>query len=82
MVNRCTMPIPSSSATMASRSASVISTLRSASSLNRVNAWLSASPWTCRPIFSSESANAWRPECLPSTIWAASWPTVEASMIS
>ena len=39
MVKRCTLPMPSSSATIASRSASVISTLRSASSLNRVNAW-------------------------------------------
>ena len=28
------------------------------------------------PIFASESANACRPECLPSTICAASWPTV------
>ena len=62
---RCTTPVPSSSATIASRSASVISTLRSASSLNRTNAWFSASPCRCRPIFASVSANAWRPECLP-----------------
>ena len=34
------------------------------------------------PIFPSESAKACRPECLPSTICAASWPTVLASMIS
>ena len=53
----------------------MISTLRSASSLNRENAWFSASPWTRIPIFSSVSAKAWRPECLPSTIWRPICPT-------
>ena len=73
---------PSSSATIASRSASVISTLRSASSLKRVNAWFNPSPWTWMPIFSSVLAKAWRPECLPRTIWRPTWPTLAASMIS
>ena len=61
--------VPSSSATMASRSASVSCTLRSASSLNRVKAALRASPVMVMPILARVSAKAWRPECLPSTIW-------------
>ena len=46
------------SATIASRSASVISTFLSASSLNRTNAPLSESPCTWKPSFSSVSAKA------------------------
>ena len=66
----------SSSVTSASRSIAVTCFLRSAISLKRLNALLSAWPETSKPSSSSACCSAWRPECLPSTIALASRPTV------
>ena len=54
----------------------------SAISLKRLKAALSAWPSTSNPSSCSADFSAWRPECLPSTSWLASSPTVVASMIS
>ena len=56
--------------------------LRSAISLKRLKAVLSAWPSTSMPRFSSAWRSAWRPECLPSTSELAARPTLVASMIS
>ena len=79
---RSSFPLPTSSMTIAARSWSVIWIFRSASSLKRANARFMWSGSIEMPTFSSASANAWRPECLPKTIWLPSRPISSGSMIS
>ena len=55
---------------------------RSARSLNRAKARFRCSGSRRMPSFSSASAKAWRPECLPKTIRLPSRPISSGSMIS
>ena len=74
--------VPSSSATIASRSASVSCTLRSASSLKRANAAFRASPWTADAELFQRVGEGVTPGVLAEDDLAALWPTEAASMIS